>query len=74
MACLAHGITPFVRLPSANPDLVPRILDGGALGIIIPHVESVEIAEAMVRASKYPPIGTRSYSSALPHFRFQSWQ
>lgn len=71
IACLAQGITPFVRLPSADPSLVPRILDGGALGIIIPHVEDAATAAAVVRAAKYPSAGARSYTSALPHFRFK---
>lgn len=71
IACLAQGITPFVRLPSADPNLVPRILDGGALGVIIPHVEDAATAASIVRAAKYPPVGNRSYTSALPHFQFK---
>ena len=74
MACLAQGITPFVRLPSADPALVPRILDGGALGIIVPHVEDAATASAIARSAKYPPVGARSYTSALPHFRFKSME
>ncbi len=71
MGCLAHGIAPFVRIPSADPSMAARVLDGGALGIIIPHVEDVATAEAMVACAKYPPIGSRSYSSTMPHLDFR---
>ncbi|MCW2239836.1 HpcH/HpaI aldolase family protein [Azospirillum canadense] len=70
MACLAVGVAPFVRVPGVDPNLIARILDGGALGIIVPHVESREDAAAVVQAAKYPGQGKRSFSSALPHFRF----
>ncbi|PWC87493.1 aldolase [Azospirillum sp. TSH100] len=72
MACLAVGIAPFVRVPSMDPSLIARILDGGALGIIVPHVESRAEAAAVVQAAKYPGQGKRSFSSALPHLRFNS--
>ena len=70
MACLAVGIAPFVRVPGVDPTLIARVLDGGALGIIVPHVETREEAVAVVQAAKYPGQGKRSFSSTLPHFRF----
>lgn len=70
MACLAVGVAPFVRVPGIDPALIARILDGGALGIIVPHVESAAEAAAVVQAAKYPGLGKRSFSSALPHLRF----
>lgn len=54
MACLAVGVAPFVRVPGIDPALIARILDGGALGIIVPHVESAAEAAAVVQAAKYP--------------------
>ncbi len=71
-ACLAVGVAPFVRIPGLDPNLIARILDGGALGIIVPHIESREEAMAVVQAAKYPDIGNRSFSSALPHLRFRA--
>ncbi len=71
MGCLALGVAPFVRIPSVDASFAARVLDGGALGILIPHVEDVATAEAMVACAKYPPIGTRSYSSTMPHLNFQ---
>ncbi len=72
MACLATGVTPFVRVPGIDPHLIARVLDGGALGIIVPGVESKADAVAIVQAAKYPPLGGRSYASAQPHFQFRS--
>jgi 2-keto-3-deoxy-L-rhamnonate aldolase RhmA len=73
MASLAVGLTPFVRVPSLAPDLISRALDGGALGVIAPHVQSAREAAQVVRAAKFPPLGERSFSAALPHFQFRSF-
>jgi len=56
----AHGVAPFVRIPSATDENVKRALDLGAMGIVAPMVTSPEMAEGMVRACKYPPDGVRS--------------
>ncbi len=71
MAALETGITPFVRVPSAAA--VSRVLDGGALGIIAPHVRSAEEARAYVRAAKFPPLGDRSAAGPLPHLQYRSF-
>jgi len=64
MAALAAGVTPVVRVQShAHPDL-PRILDGGAQGIVVPHVSNVDDARAAVDATKFPPQGHRSGGGA----------
>jgi len=73
MACLSVGITPLVRVPSMSPDVIGRALDGGALGVIAPHVQSPQDAERIVRAAKFPPMGDRSFTGALPHLRFHSF-
>lgn len=73
MAALAVGVTPFVRIASTAPEYIGRVLDGGALGIIAPHVHSAEDAEKIVQAAKFPPLGDRSFTGSLPHLRFQSF-
>lgn len=73
MAGLAVGVTPFVRLSSTAPEMIARVLDGGALGVIAPHVQSPQDAERIVRAAKFPPLGNRSFTGALPHLQFQSF-
>jgi 2-keto-3-deoxy-L-rhamnonate aldolase RhmA len=71
MAGLAAGITPFVRVPGIEPHVISRVLDGGALGVIAPHVESAQEAARVVRAAKFPPLGERSFSAAMPHLQFR---
>src|SRR3984885_12992404 len=71
MAALEVGITPFGRVPGlAN---VQRILDGGALGIIAPHVQTAAEARDYVKAAKYPPLGERSNAGNLPHLQYRSF-
>lgn len=50
MAALYANITPIVRAPSKEPFFVSRILDGGALGVIVPHIRSVQDAKDVVAA------------------------
>ena len=71
MAALAAGVTPFVRVPGVAE--VQRVLDGGALGIIAPHVRSTAEARDYVRAAKFPPLGERSAAGPLPHFHYRSF-
>src|SRR5919204_5938256 len=46
IAALEAGIAPFVRVPALTPDYISRVLDGGALGVIAPHIRSAEEARA----------------------------
>jgi 2-keto-3-deoxy-L-rhamnonate aldolase RhmA len=73
IACLPMAVTPFVRVPGLDPQLIARVLEAGALGVIVPHVQSRQDAEAVVQAAKYPPLGTRSLAGALPHMRFRTF-
>jgi 4-hydroxy-2-oxoheptanedioate aldolase len=70
IAALNVGIAPFVRVPQL--EMVGRILDGGALGIIVPDVRTMGQAREAVKAAKYPPLGERGFATALPHFDFRS--
>jgi len=71
LASLYAGITPIVRVPSKDPFFVSRVLDGGALGVIVPHIRSAQDARDVVDAAKYPPIGHRSASAGLPQLQFR---
>jgi 2-keto-3-deoxy-L-rhamnonate aldolase RhmA len=73
VAALQAGIAPFVRVPANTSDYISRVLDAGALGIIAPHIHSLEEARAVVRAAKYPPMGERSNAGALPHLAYRSF-
>ncbi len=53
------GVAPIVRIPTLEGGIVQRILDAGAEGVMLPHVDSVEQARTAVRAVRFPPLGTR---------------
>ncbi|MEL0021171.1 MAG: aldolase/citrate lyase family protein [Rickettsiales bacterium] len=64
------GITPIVRVPGFQHFHASRILDAGAQGIVVPHVDDVQTAKNMVENVKYPPIGRRSITGSLPQLDF----
>jgi 2-keto-3-deoxy-L-rhamnonate aldolase RhmA len=55
----AVGIAPLVRVTELSYPLVARALDSGAIGVVVPRVETVGQVEAAVRYAYYPPIGRR---------------
>ena len=59
-----YGVVPLVRVGENNPNLIKRVMDAGAYGVIVPMVNTREDAEAAVKAVKYPPIGTRGVGLA----------
>ena len=73
IAALDVGIVPVVRVPANTPDYISRVLDGGALGVIAPHIRSAAEAREVVKAAKFPPLGERSNAGALPHLHFRSF-
>ena len=64
MACRAGGATPFARVPQNDFYAIGRLLDEGALGIIVPMVENQEDAERAAFAARFPPVGGRSIGMA----------
>jgi len=59
-ACKGASAIPFIRVPDATEADIQKATDIGALGIIVPTVDTVEKAEAAVKWSRYPPVGRRS--------------
>ena len=59
-AMQAHPVTPMVRVPWNEPGIIGKVLDGGAMGVICPMVNTAAEARAFVAAAKYPPDGARS--------------
>ncbi len=55
----------IVRVGAPHPDLIARVLDWGAHGIMVPHVNSAAEAEAIVQAAHYAPRGRRGYSRTV---------
>ncbi len=60
VAAVLAGITPIARVSSQQPIDATRILDSGAQGVMVPHIDTVEQARAIVQNCKYPPLGHRS--------------
>ena len=58
---------PLVRVPAAQYNLIAPVLDLGAMGVMVPMVESVEQAELIVRSVKYPPLGRRGAAFGVAH-------
>lgn len=71
-AALDADIAPFVRVPRGEYSLATRMLDSGALGIVIPHVETAAEAREIVAALRLPPLGHRSYSGMNLQREYQS--
>ncbi|MCH7606519.1 MAG: hypothetical protein IH962_05125 [Chloroflexi bacterium] len=70
------GVTSIVRVPGNDANLILRLLDMGAEGIIIPHIEGVEGAKRAVDAVRYPPLGHRGAAGGSRAARFGtvSWE
>jgi 4-hydroxy-2-oxoheptanedioate aldolase len=67
-AALDAGITPIARVPSGQYSIATRALDNGALGIVMPHVDTAAEARDVVEKLKYPPVGHRSMGGTGPHY------
>ena len=61
MAMNGSDTIPIVRVPSSNPAFIQRALDMGAMGIMAPSVRTADEARAIVSATRYPPVGTRTW-------------
>jgi len=56
----ARDAVPMARVWSHDATAIGRVLDAGAMGIILPHLSTIEQAVAAVAAMRYPPVGARS--------------
>lgn len=70
-AAIGAGITPLVRVPSHDHQYLTRSLDIGAMGVIVPHVDTPAEAERIVDACRFPPRGHRSVAGPNVANRFQ---
>ncbi|MBI3069006.1 MAG: hypothetical protein HY323_09480 [Betaproteobacteria bacterium] len=57
------GATPLVRVPENDETMIMKVLDSGAAGVVVPHVNDGDSARRAVRATRYPPSGTRGTCS-----------
>lgn len=52
---------PIARVPWNEPGIIGRVLDAGAMGVIVPMVNTAAQAQAATAACRYVPDGSRSY-------------
>ena len=55
----AGGSTPVVRVPDAAKSTIMKVLDAGALGVIVPNLDSAEMAREIVSYARHAPAGVR---------------
>lgn len=55
---------PVVRVPTADPDHIKRVLDLGVSGIMVPQVHTRPAARKIVAATRYPPAGRRGVAAS----------
>ena len=60
-------LVPAVRVPVTEYHFIARALDVGAMGIMVPMVESVEQGRRIVECAKYPPDGKRGTAFTVAH-------
>jgi 2-keto-3-deoxy-L-rhamnonate aldolase RhmA len=70
VSALNSGITPIARVASHDAFHTARILDAGAQGVMVPHVQNAEEARAIVASLRFPPLGRRSAYGTGPTLRY----
>lgn len=60
-------MAPYVRIPATEYHFIARVLDMGAMGIMVPMVESAAQAQCIAAAAKYPPVGRRGAAFGIAH-------
>ncbi|HEY0185576.1 MAG TPA: aldolase/citrate lyase family protein [Rhodopila sp.] len=71
IAALPTGVTPIVRVCASALDEATRALDNGALGIVVPHVDTAADARRIADAFHYPPMGHRSWGGPPAIYGYQ---
>src|SRR5439155_17756231 len=61
------GLVPIVNSPGEGYEREGLLLDLGARGLMVPHVETAEQARAIVAATRYAPDGTRGGAFGIAH-------
>ena len=67
-----NGIAGMVRVPELSKGHVSRVLDCGAVGVMVPMINTVEEARLLVKYSKYSPTGGRGFIAATAFNEYAS--
>ncbi len=71
VAAMNMGMAPLVRVPEKDYAAALRMLDNGAMGIIMPEVTTADDARQSVLACKYPPVGNRGAFGGWANFGYR---
>jgi 2-keto-3-deoxy-L-rhamnonate aldolase RhmA len=71
IAALGMGVVPIVRICAGALDEGTRALDNGALGLVVPHVDTPEEAQQLVEAFRFAPMGHRSTGGSNAAFGYR---
>ena len=71
LAALPAGVVPIVRICAGALDEGTRALDNGALGIVVPHVDTADQARRLVEAFRFAPMGQRSTGGSNAAFGYR---
>lgn len=63
-------VVPLVRVPNDEYHLMARVLDAGAMGIMVPRIETREQVQRIISDTHYPPVGARGCSVPKGHNNF----
>ena len=69
--CRGLDVIPFVRVPTTGYQYISRLLDLGAMGLMVPMVETPEQAQYIVDCCRYPPTGRRGAVFGGAHDDYQ---
>ncbi len=72
IAALDTGITPIVRVAGHEQFHMARVLDSGAMGVVVPHVNTAEEARHAVACCRFPPVGHRSVAGGYAQLGYGS--
>jgi 2-keto-3-deoxy-L-rhamnonate aldolase RhmA len=61
------GLMPMVRVPALEYHFIARVLDVGAMGVVVPLVADAAQARMIAASAKYPPVGRRGVAFGIAH-------
>jgi 2-keto-3-deoxy-L-rhamnonate aldolase RhmA len=71
LGAIRAGVLPFARPAGHDAAQIAGLLTNGALGLLVPHVDTPEQAEAVARAARFAPRGHLSVPGTLPQFGYE---
>jgi 2-keto-3-deoxy-L-rhamnonate aldolase RhmA len=67
----AADLVPMVRVPALQYHFIARVLDVGAMGVVVPMVADAAQAQMIVDSAKYPLVGRRGVAFGVAHDDYQ---